>query len=249
MTGSRPARARSASTPDVDWNAAPYSNGAGFLDVGYNSATGVRSSSSVMYLHPILGSRPNLDAADPFPRAADRVQGRAGGGRPRRARRRRDTTAIEARKEIVVCCGSVDSPRLLMYSGIGPRKQLEDLGIDVVHDLPGVGENLIDHPESIIIWKLKRPMGPEGCMDADCALFVNRLGRDDRPDLMYHTYQMPFTFNTERLGYEVPEDRWCICMTPNIPRSHSKGRLYLLSRNPEIKPALDFRYFTDEDAL
>ena len=117
----------------------------------------------------------------------------------------------------------------------------------MVADLPGVGENLIDHPESIIIWKLKRPMGPEGCMDADCALFVNRLGNDERPDLMYHTYQLPFTFNTERLGYEVPDDRWCICMTPNIPRSHSKGRLYLLSKDPNIKPALDFKYFTDDD--
>ena len=84
-------------------------------------------------------------------------------------------------------------------------------------------------------------------MDADCALFVNRLGADDRPDLMYHTYQLPFTYNTERLGYEVPDDRWCICMTPNIPRSHSKGRLFLLSKNPDIRPALDFRYFTDDD--
>jgi choline dehydrogenase len=234
-------------TPDVDWNRAPYSNGAGFLDVGYNSATGVRSSSSVMYLHPILGSRSNLDTQT----RSRAVRLECKEGRAVAVHVERDGSGhdrIEARKEIIVCCGSVDSPRLLMYSGIGPRKQLEDLGIDVVHDLPGVGENLIDHPESIIIWKLKRPMGPEGCMDADCALFVNRLGRDDRPDLMYHTYQMPFTFNTERLGYEVPEDRWCICMTPNIPRSHSKGRLYLLSRNPEIKPALDFRYFTDEDA-
>ena len=234
-------------TPDVDWNAAPYSNGAGFLDVGYNSATGVRSSSSRDVPAPDLGSRSNLDTQTRYPRDAARVQGRAGGGRPRRARRRRTRPDR----------GSQGDRRLLRFGRLaaapdvlGDRtaQELEDLGIDVVHDLPGVGENLIDHPESIIIWKLKRPMGPEGCMDADCALFVNRLGRDDRPDLMYHTYQLPFTFNTERLGYEVPEDRWCICMTPNIPRSHSKGRLYLLSRNPEIKPALDFRYFTDEGA-
>lgn len=233
-------------TPNVDWNAAPYRDGAGFLDVGYNHANGVRSSSAVMYLHPILDSRTNLTLQTRS--RAMRVEcrdGRAvavhverdGGGNDR----------VQARKEIVVSCGSVDTPRLLLYSGIGRRVDLEALGIDVVHDLPGVGENLIDHPESIIIWKLKRAMGPEGAMDADCALFVNRLGRDDRPDLMYHTYQLPFTFNTERLGYEVPDDRWCICMTPNIPRSHSTGRLYLLSRNPEIKPALDFRYFTDED--
>jgi len=45
----------------------------------------------------------------------------------------------------------------------------------------------------------------------------------------------------------VPDDRWCICMTPNIPRSHSAGRLSILSKNPDVKPALDFRYFTDED--
>ena len=82
-------------------------------------------------------------------------------------------------------------------------------------------------------------------MEADCALFVNRLGRDDRPDLMYHTYQLPFTFNTERLGYPVPDD--VICMTPNIPRSKSVGRMWLLSKDPAVKPALDFRYFTDED--
>ncbi len=230
---------------NVDWNAAPYRDGAGFLDVGYDSRTGVRSSSSVMYLHPIL-HRPNLSVqTESRAMRIETSNGRATAVEVLRDSGTRDRVA--ARKEIIVAAGSVDTPRLLLYSGIGPRKDLERLGIDVVADLPGVGENLIDHPESIIIWKLRKPMGPEGCMDADCALFVNRLGVDDRPDLMYHTYQLPFTFNTERLGYEVPDDRWCICMTPNIPRSHSKGRLYLLSKNPDIRPALDFRYFTDED--
>ena len=230
---------------NVDWNAAPYRDGAGFLDVGYDPATGVRSSSSVMYLHPVL-HRPNLTVqTESRVMRIETSNGRATAVDVLRDSGRRDR--IAARREIIVAAGSIDTPRLLQYSGIGPRKDLEKLGIDVVADLQGVGENLIDHPESIIIWKLRKPMGPEGAMDADCALFVNRLGVDDRPDLMYHTYQMPFTVNTERLGYEVPDDRWCICMTPNIPRSHSKGRLYLLSKNPDIKPALDFRYFTDDD--
>ncbi len=230
---------------NTDWNARPYRDGAGFLDVGYDPATGVRSSSSVMYLHGAM-SRPNLSV-----QTESRVMRiETSGGRATAVEVLRDSGTrdrIAARKEIIVAAGSIDTPRLLQYSGIGPRKDLERLGIDVVADLQGVGENLIDHPESIIIWKLKRPMGPEGAMDADCALFVNRLGADDRPDLMYHTYQLPFTVNTERLGYEVPDDRWCICMTPNIPRSHSKGRLFLLSKNPDIRPALDFRYFTDDD--
>jgi choline dehydrogenase len=147
---------------------------------------------------------------------------------------------------VILCAGAIDTPRLLLYSGIGPARPLEDLGIDVVHDLPGVGENLLDHPESIILWELVRPLGPQTTMHADCALFVNRLEEDERPDLMYHTYQIPFTVNTARLGYPVPDDGYAMCMTPNIPRPRSRGRLWLLSRNPDVKPALDFGYFTDE---
>ena len=59
-TGSQ-AAANGAGVPaNPDWNAAPFSDGVGFLDVGYDPATGVRSSSSVMYLHPIMGDRDNL---------------------------------------------------------------------------------------------------------------------------------------------------------------------------------------------
>ena len=114
------------------------------------------------------------------------------------------------------------------------------------HELPGVGENLIDHPESIIIWELNGSAAAAGRRWRPTARSSSTgFDRDPRPDLMYHTYQLPFTFNTERLGYPVPEH--CICMTPNIPRSRSVGRMWLLSKDPAIKPALDFRYFTDEE--
>ncbi|MDQ6773623.1 MAG: GMC family oxidoreductase N-terminal domain-containing protein [Candidatus Dormibacteraeota bacterium] len=226
-----------------DWNAAPFRDGAGFLDVGYTPATGVRSSSSVAYLHPIMGRRDNLTLM--LETRALRVEiagGRATGVTVAGADGQ--TRLVHATGEVVVCAGAVDSPRLLLMSGIGPAQALTDLAIEVVHDLPGVGENLIDHPESIILWELVRPLGPETTMHADCALFVNRLGEDERPDLMYHTYQIPFTFNTERLGYPVPDN--AMCMTPNITRARSRGRMWLLSKNPDVKPALDFRYFSDE---
>ena len=57
---------------------------------------------------------------------------------------------------------------------------------------------------------------------------MNRLGNDDRPDLMYHTYQLQFTLPTERLPYPVPDD--VICMTPNIPRSRSAGVHVVVTR-------------------
>jgi choline dehydrogenase len=241
-----PSAAAAAHVPaNPDWNAAPFRDGAGFLDVGYDPHTGVRSSSSVAYLHPILAHRANLTILTETRALRVEIEGgratgvRVGGadGPPR---------VLRSTGEVILCAGAIDTPRLLLYSGIGPARQLEDLGIDVVHDLPGVGENLLDHPESIILWELVRPLGPQTTMHADGALFVNRLGEDERPDLMYHTYQIPFTVNTARLGYPVPDDRYAMCMTPNIPRPRSRGRLWLLSRNPDVKPALDFGYFTDE---
>jgi choline dehydrogenase len=54
---------------------------------------------------------------------------------------------LRAKHEIVLSAGAVDTPRLLLHSGIGPAGQLHNLGISVKHDLPGVGENLLDHPE------------------------------------------------------------------------------------------------------
>lgn len=235
-----PSAAAAAGVPaNPDWNAAPFHSGAGFLDIGYDPETGIRSSSSVSYLHSIMGKRENLTIKlQTWVRRVNLESGRA-------VSVSTDTGIVRGEREIVLSAGAIDTPRLLLLSGIGAPDDLRELGIEVQHALPGVGENLIDHPESIIMWEIVRPMPPETTMDADCALFVNRLGADERPDLMYHTYQIPFSFNTERLGYPVPEH--AMCMTPNIPRSRSVGRLWLLSGNPEIKPALDFRYFMDED--
>jgi choline dehydrogenase-like flavoprotein len=235
-----PSAAKAAGVQEnPDWNATPFRDGAGFLDVGYDPETGIRSSSSVAYLHPIMGKRPNLTIkVNTWVRRVNLAGGRA-------VSVTTDAGDVRGEREIVLSGGSIDTPRLLMLSGIGAADDLRPLGIELQHDLPAVGENLLDHPESIILWELVRPLGPETTMDADCALFVNRFGEDDRPDLMYHTYQIPFTFNTERLGYPVPEH--AIGMTPNIPRSRSVGRMWLLSANHDIKPALDFRYFTDPE--
>ncbi len=126
-----------------------------------------------------------------------------------------------------------------------PREDLEALGIPVAHDLPGVGENLLDHPESVIVWETNGPIPENSAMDSDAGLFVRRDSGQPGPDLMFHFYQIPFTDNPERLGYQRPA--YGVSMTPNIPKPRSRGRLYLTSADPSVKPALDFRYFTDED--
>ncbi|MEU1790713.1 GMC oxidoreductase [Streptomyces sparsogenes] len=226
------------------FNKQPFHEGVGFFDLAYHPEDNKRSSASVAYLHPFL-DRPNLHLM--LETWAYRIEvdesGRATGVRVRT--KDGAELLVEAGREVLVCAGAVDTPRLLLHSGIGPRRDLEALGIPVVHDLPGVGENLLDHPESVIVWETDGPIPENSAMDSDAGLFVRRDPAAQGPDLMFHFYQIPFTDNPERLGYEKPEHG--VSMTPNIPKPRSRGRLYLTSADPSVKPALDFRYFTDEE--
>ncbi|KAI0161852.1 putative GMC oxidoreductase [Hypoxylon sp. FL1284] len=238
----------------------------GFFSVSYNPDDGRRSSASVAYIHPILRGeekRPNLTILTDAWVSKINVSGdvvdsislslKDGSSRN-----------IKAKSEIILSAGAVDTPRLMMLSGIGPKKQLSDLGIPVVRDIAGVGENLQDHPESIIMWELKKPVpANQTTMDSDAGIFLRReapgagakksaanpngLSDGDIADVMMHCYQIPFTLNTLRLGYPDVPDGYAFCMTPNIPRPRSRGRLYLTSADPKVKPALDFRYFTDPE--
>ncbi|MFD7235331.1 GMC family oxidoreductase [Streptomyces syringium] len=228
------------------FNKKPFHEGVGFFDLAYHPENNKRSSASVAYLHPHMeaGDRPNLRILLETWAYELLLDGnRATGVRVRTA----DGTEmiVEAGREVLLCAGAVDTPRLLLHSGIGPKADLEALGIPVKHDLPGVGENLLDHPESVIVWETDGPIPENSAMDSDAGLFVRRDPAANGPDLMFHFYQIPFTDNPERLGYEKPEHG--VSMTPNIPKPHSRGRLYLTSADPAVKPALDFRYFTDED--
>lgn len=238
--------------------------GVGFFSVSYNPDDGQRSSASVAYLHPIFRgdeNRPNLTVlTNAWASKINVSKGKVTGV---------DITlqdgskhSLKAKKETILCAGAVDTPRLMLLSGLGPKRELEDLHIPVIKDIPGVGENLMDHPETIVIWELNKPVPiNQTTMDSDAGIFLRREPPDaastatpfnphgipdgQAADLMMHCYQIPFCLNTTRLGYDEPIDAFC--MTPNIPRPRSRGRLYLTSNDPNEKPALDFRYFTDSE--
>ena len=242
--------------------------GVGFFSISYNPDNGYRSSASVAYIHPILRGdekRPNLTVLtnawvskinlNSDKKAVTGVNITLHDG---------STRTVTPKVETVLCAGAVDTPRLMLLSGLGPREQLTSLSLPCHVDLKGVGENLLDHPETIILWELNKPVPPnQTTMDSDAGLFLrrqpadaaaqstpstnpfnpNQLADGDIADVMMHCYQIPFTLNTTRLGYDEVVDAFC--MTPNIPRPRSKGKLYLTSADPSVKPALDFRYFTD----
>ncbi|PGG96092.1 hypothetical protein GX51_07987 [Blastomyces parvus] len=226
----------------------------GFFSISYNPEDGRRSSASVAYIHPIIRGdekRPNLTIVTNAWVSRVNVKGDTVTG-VNLTLKSGEKLTVNAKRETILCAGSVDTPRLLLLSGIGPKEQLSSLSIPVVKDVPGVGENLLDHPETIIIWELNQPVPPnQTTMDSDAGIFLRReppnaAGFDgDAADVMMHCYQIPFCVNTARLGYDVPMNAFC--MTPNIPRPRSRGRLYLTSADPQVKPALDFRYFTDPE--
>ncbi|CRK48619.1 Choline oxidase like protein [Verticillium longisporum] len=240
--------------------------GVGFFSVSYNPDNGQRSSASVAYIHPILRGeekRPNLTVLTNAWVSRINVKDDAVTGVNLTLKDGTSHT-VNAKAETILCAGAVDTPRLMLHSGLGPAQQLRDLGIEVVRDIPGVGENLQDHPESIILWELNKKV-PENqtTMDSDAGIFLRReapnagaaqsaanpqgLAEGQIADVMMHCYQIPFTLNTGRLGYPEMKDGYTFCMTPNIPRPRSRGRIYLTSADPKVKPALDFRYFTDPE--
>lgn len=240
--------------------------GVGFFSVSYNPDDHRRSSASVAYIHPILRGeeeRPNLTILTNAWVSKINIKDDVVTGVNVSLRDGTKRT-INARSETILCAGAVDTPRLMLHSGLGPKDQLSPLGIPVVKDIPGVGENLLDHPESIIMWELHQPVPQnQTTMDSDAGIFLRReapnaagykfpgnpkgIADGDIADVMMHCYQIPFTLNTIRLGYEDIPSGYAFCMTPNIPRPRSRGRLYLTSSDPSVKPALDFRYFTDPE--
>ena len=179
----------------------------GFFNVSYNPDTGHRSSASVAYIHPILNGsekRENLTVLTNAWVSKVNVQGNKVTG-INVTFQDGERRTLNPKAETILCAGAVDTPRLMLLSGLGPKQQLGEVGIPVVKDLPGVGENLLDHPESIILWELNKPV-PQNMttMDSDAGIFLRRevpnaAGSDgDIADIMMHCYQIPFCLNTTR---------------------------------------------------
>ncbi|WP_086819367.1 GMC family oxidoreductase [Allokutzneria sp. NRRL B-24872] len=230
--------------PRAEFNSGTtVTNGANWFQINSDAANN-RSSASVAYLHPIMGTRPNLEVRTGV-RAKKLVisSGRCTGV-DYLAPDLLHTLTASARREVIVSCGAIESPKLLMLSGIGPAQHLREFGIDVVVDSPGVGENFQDHPEGVIQWEAKRPMPTESTQWWEIGIFTTTKDGLDRPDLMFHYGSVPFDLNTARHGYPTTENGFCL--TPNVTRSRSLGTVRLQSPDYRDRPLVDPRYFTHE---
>lgn len=172
------------------WNSDPgfatTGLGAGFFEIGYTPETHLRSSTSVHYLHEAIRSRPNLRVLHGRQAVRVLVENGAAVGVLVRDPEGAESE-LRAIRETVLCCGAIDTPKLLQLSGIGPRRVLADAGIEVRVDSPGVGENLMDHAEGLIVWEARRDV-PDTCATGWDAGAAVRLRGDGpaRPDVLMH---------------------------------------------------------------
>ncbi|MGH3903101.1 MAG: GMC family oxidoreductase [Pseudonocardiaceae bacterium] len=231
-----------AGIPTVEFNSgSTVTRGANWFQINARE-DGVRSSASVSYLHPVLG-RSNLDVRNDVWVNRLTFDGRRCTGAQYRTPELVYSQRVTARREVILSCGAIDTPKLLMLSGIGPAQHLRDVGVDVLLDAPGVGENLQDHPEGVVQWEALRPMPTRSTQFWEIGIFAATSDRLDRPDLMFHYGSGPFDMNTVRWGYPSTENGFCL--TPNVTRARSRGTVRLRTPDFRDKPRVDPRYFTD----
>ncbi len=129
----------------------------GISRVELTTNSGRRASSARAYLHPAMKMRPNLRVLTKAQTTRILLDGKRATGVE--YLRNGTVERVHADREVVVCAGTYNSPQLLMLSGIGPADHLRSVGISVVHDLKGVGENLQEHPNLLNIYRANGKLG------------------------------------------------------------------------------------------
>ena len=249
----------------------PEQEGVGVYQVTHKN--GERFSAAKAYLTPHLG-RPNLqvitgalttrvltEAVDGQPRAVG-VEYRADGGRGAS-----QTLKLQPGGEVLLSAGAFGSPQLLMLSGIGPAAHVRGHGIPVVLDLPGVGENLHDHPDVVMVVNAPKVtdlfgISPGGVLNmlrgifewrrhrsgmltsnfAEAGGFIKSAPEEAIPDLQLHFVVGKLVDHGRKTvlghGYSCH-----VCLL----RPKSRGTLRLASADPQVMPLIDPAFLQDPD--
>ena len=172
--------------------------------------------------------------------------------------------ALKANREVILCAGSIGSPQLLQLSGIGPKKVLDDAGVDVLHELPGVGENLQDHLEVYFQYHCKKPITlnsklnlfSKGLIGIEWILAKTGLGATNHfescgfirsraglkwPNIQYHFLPAAMRYDGNAAmdghGYQVHA---------GVNKVTSRGNIRINISDPKAKPTIIFNYMETE---
>ncbi|WIV61643.1 choline dehydrogenase [Amycolatopsis nalaikhensis] len=234
----------------------------GFAPFDRNVRKGRRLSAAGAYLHPVM-NRPNLTVKTHAFVSQILFDGTRAVG-VEFAQGRSVPEEVYG-KEIILCGGAINTPQLLQLSGVGNAAELEKLGIDVVKDLPGVGENLQDHLEVYIQYACKQPVsmqpslakwkrpyigaqwlflrsGPAATNHFEGGGFVRSNDEVKYPNLMFHFLPVAIRYDgsapTEGHGYQVH-------VGPMY--ADTRGSIKITSTDPRQHPAIRFNYLSTEN--
>ena len=201
-----------------------------------NNPNGVRMSTSLTYLNPVR-NRMNLTVRSAVTVRRIVFEGTKAVGVE--VESSGETFVVEA-NEIILSGGGIGSPQILMLSGVGPAAHLEEMGIEVVLDSPGVGQNLRDHPNVRVPIAVKEdfPLDPEAPR-SQLALRYTAAGSSDRNDMQI----LASSFSSPMGG--DPAEGEGIRFTCVLELAVGAGELKLVSTDPHEQPFLDYRYLQD----
>ena len=198
-----------------------------------NNIDGVRMSTALTYINPIrhrlnLTIKPNVTARKILfeGRKATGVEVESQG----------EIFTVEG-VQIILSAGAVISPQLLMLSGVGPADQLRRLGIEVLQDLPGVGQNMRDHPNVQVKFKVKDELPPDDIARRAVRLRYTATGSETRNDMVI----TPSSLNTVIRDGEDPTQS----IGAGLYLAVGSGELTLPSADPAAQPQMDYRYLMD----
>ena len=240
--------------PTDDFNGESQ-EGAGLYQV--TCKKGRRWSTNEAYLKPAR-SRTNLTVTTGALAAKVELEGERATGVTFRQSGREHT--VHASREVVLCGGAINSPQLLMLSGIGPKSHLGEIGIDTRVDLSGVGANLQDHPVVPMLWDTQgttdlaqlnnvknfarwkaRGTGPLASNVGEAGAFFSSREGLAAPDLQIHVAPSGFYDN----GMHEPNRRM-VTAAPTLVNVQSRGHIRLRSADPGWHPEIEAAYFEDQ---
>lgn len=173
-------------------------------------------------------------------------------------------TTVHAKREVILSAGAIASPQILQRSGVGAKSLLDEFKIPVVHDLPGVGENLQDHLEMYLQYECKKPVslypalkwynqpaigaqwlflgtGIGASNQFEAGGFIRTRSEFEWPNIQYHFLPVAINYN----GSNAVEEHGFQAHVGSM-RSPSRGRIRLKSLNPHDHPSILFNYMSHE---
>lgn len=168
---------------------------------------------------------------------------------------------VRCHKEVVLSAGTLNTPQIMMLSGLGPKQYLEACGIDVIRDIQGVGQNLHDHASVILSYYTKRPTALEDIVTgsvineyekhhdgilssniAESGGFI-RLS-ESMPELQYHLHTMFCGVH----GFDIPNGHG-ISLVVSVTNPLSRGYLKIVSADPAVHPFIDGNLFSRKEDI